>query len=732
MSRYLAYLIIVVLLVVYGCKRADSIFVHEIEGPAVLQESIGETFSVSVSGGSEYTFQWAVSPREAGRFEDNGSTEVVFAPAAVLTDLSAEISVVVNTVSSGPVLKSKKILIIDNDGRLNHYPYAAGFAETGRVNAGGEVGFHDVSFDPDPGDVIIKWEWDFAFDGSIGFNPESTERNPTHKFESPGVYYVQLRVTDTGGLTDVLDTPLPITVVSDAFPPVAVAGVDNQAQYTGQVFTFSGARSFDPDGGEITVFAWDWGNDGTFDSYGPSAEFSWDGAGIYEIQLQVTDDESQTAVLEEPVKIVVIDTSEHGWEVVVDDPVMSTFNSPTGLAVNDSDQVFLTGYFDMTDYDDPYAQTSLVSFIQKFNGDGELLLDSRYTTDEVFIEAVDVDSAGYHCLTGSFTGYETDLLPGAESFLGISNGKADILLLMYGPSDNFLWSATIGGPDDDYGDECVIDNWGNTYLVGRFTGYLDFDPGPGEYFLDSGDGYGHYMLKFNSSGLFQWAGCWENNAWIGEISIESDSFGDLVVSGGFNGSVDFDPGDGVYLENSDGQANIFLLKLDSSGTFEWVRTFGVEESGYPGRIATGNNDDIVFNFGLGESKLMKIDADGIDIWTKELGYGGWSGRLGVDVLENIYLFGYFGGIYGETVDFDPGPGVFELTAEPGDYILFLTKFNSNCEFQWVRTCEYWFLSFPDSLEVSSNGTAYVAGKYSNTFANHASIFIRKYLPNGQQ
>ena len=52
--------------------------------------------------------------------------------------------------------------------------------------------------------------------------------------------------------------------------------------------------------------------------------------------------------------------------------------------------------------------------------------------------------------------------------------------------------------------------------------------------------------------------------------IAVDSSGNSYITGSFQGTVDFGGGDITATANSD----IFVLKLNSSGTFQWVNTYG--------------------------------------------------------------------------------------------------------------------------------------------------------------
>lgn len=78
--------------------------------------------------------------------------------------------------------------------------------------AGQPVQFTDLSTDPDGPSDIVKWEWDFSFDSSTGFNVESTEKNPVHIYDTPGNYPVMLRVYDTANNVGQLNWPITVPV----------------------------------------------------------------------------------------------------------------------------------------------------------------------------------------------------------------------------------------------------------------------------------------------------------------------------------------------------------------------------------------------------------------------------------------------------------------------------------------------------------------------------------------
>jgi PKD repeat protein len=130
--------------------------------------------------------------------------------------------------------------------------------------------------------TIARYDWEFGDDGT------DTRLNPTHTYTAPGPYTATLTVTDDDGDADQCTATV---IIGDGLqlPPTA----DADGPYLGQVgtpVTFDGTASSDPDG-TITDYDWDFG-DGT--GTGPMPENAYGAGGIYNVTLQVTDDDDLT------------------------------------------------------------------------------------------------------------------------------------------------------------------------------------------------------------------------------------------------------------------------------------------------------------------------------------------------------------------------------------------------------------------------------------------------------
>lgn len=163
-------------------------------------------------------------------------------------------------------------------------------------------------------------------------------------------------------------------------------------------------------------------------------------------------------------------------------------------------------------------------------------------------------------------------------------------------------------------------------------------------------------------------------AWARQFEASSTSEGRAVIydysksfiysTGSFQGIMDLDPGTGTSSVSSKGGDDIFISKLDFSGNFLWGLAIG------------GTNHD------AGNS----ICDDG---------------------LGNIYVCGYFSA----SVDFDPGPGVFNLTSAGGMDAFILKLDAATGNFVWARQFEGTDLQTATSV-VYSLGHIYTTGIFT--------------------
>lgn len=270
---------------------------------------------------------------------------------------------------------------------------------------------------------------------------------------------------------------------------------------------------------------------------------------------------------------------------------------------------------------------------------------------------------------------------------------------------NFQWAKNMGGAGTTLAEglSTAIDTFGNVYSTGYFTGTGDFDPSAGVFNLvASGTTKDVFITKLNSSGNFLWALRIGGTGGI-DIgrSISVDDSSNVYVTGPFQGTVDFNPGAGIYNLTPTGGYGIFILKLNSAGNFLWAKIIETSDvlslaldsasnvyvTG--GLIAPVDMDPSAAVYTLSPSAangyvyLLKLDFLGNFVWAKQLG-GVSDGANAIAINKNtgnIYLTGSFLG----TGDFDPGAGTYNLIGASGIRNFFVVALDALGSFIWANS-----------------------------------------------
>jgi Beta-propeller repeat len=223
-------------------------------------------------------------------------------------------------------------------------------------------------------------------------------------------------------------------------------------------------------------------------------------------------------------------------------------------------------------------------------------------------------------------------------------------------------------------------------------------------------------------------------------AVATDASGNIFVAGDTGGDID-----GAGSGTSAGGNDLFLAKYAANGNLLWLRQFGttgtesaygVAVDGVGNAYVVGSTTDDLDGAGSGvyggvaDAFVIKYDADGAQVWIRQLGDAGYEEARGVavDGSDNVYVTGYTSG------DID---GAGALTSA-GGVDVFLAKYNASGTQQWVRQ----FGSGADdrSYGVAANGTnIYLTGSTYGDLdgagpggGGYVDIFLAAYDDNGAQ
>lgn len=195
-------------------------------------------------------------------------------------------------------------------------------------------------------------------------------------------------------------------------------------------------------------------------------------------------------------------------------------------------------------------------------------------------------------------------------------------------------------------------------------------------------------------------------------AIKTDGSGNILVTGTYEGLLDFDPSASIFNKQSSGGKDFFLAKYNSTGAFLWSLSIGGVLDEENPKIAIDASNNIIITGTLAFNSvynspvdfdpsaatanvsanckvlfIAKYDASGNFLWVKSLGNECTSGgifpifanAITLDGSDNIFIAGNFSG----TVDFDPSAATTSFTAGTyGD--IFFAKYTSTGGFAWAK------------------------------------------------
>jgi hypothetical protein len=208
----------------------------------------------------------------------------------------------------------------------------------------------------------------------------------------------------------------------------------------------------------------------------------------------------------------------------------------------------------------------LDSYVAKYTSAGSHVWSRRYggsLNDTIY--GVATDTAGNAVVTGYFSG---SVNFGAGTCTVPFQTDQDAFLLKLSSSGIPVWVNCFANTAAEIGQGVATDPSNNVLLAGWFNGRIDLGGG---YLQSTGVSQDVFVAKFTSSGTHVWsrsAGSDENDV---AYDVASDSSGNVLVAGVFEGAVSFG---GSTLSSYGGSADGFVVQYSSSGSHRWSRAIG--------------------------------------------------------------------------------------------------------------------------------------------------------------
>jgi hypothetical protein len=283
---------------------------------------------------------------------------------------------------------------------------------------------------------------------------------------------------------------------------------------------------------------------------------------------------------------------------------------------------------------------------------------------------------------------------------------------------------------EDRGQACITDAAGNVYMVGTTNSNSDIATvGAHQTICAGGDTIGGFsgtdafLVKFNSSGVRQWATYYGGSEWDYGISCAIDASGNVYMIGSTSSTSGIATAGAHETTVNDG----FLVKFNSSGVRQWGTYFegngnacATDASGNvyivgltnsTSGIATAGAHQTVMS-GSGDAFLVKFNSSGVRQWGTYFGgpfNGGSANETGIscatDASGNIYMVGKTPSTSGiATV------GAHQTAGGTQFFDAFLVKFNSTGVIQWGTYYDGLGDTQPNSCATDASGNVYMAGQ----------------------
>jgi len=255
------------------------------------------------------------------------------------------------------------------------------------------------------------------------------------------------------------------------------------------------------------------------------------------------------------------------------------------------------------------------------------------------------------------------------------HGYGDMLLTKLTSSGAITWSKAFGGTGTEQAFSVVQTSDGGYIAAGGSTS------SDGDFKINRGS-YDLSIIKISASGVLLWSKTYGGSGTDYANNIIQTKDGGYLATG-FTTSTDGD------IKLNHGGQDVWVLKLNDTGSIEWQRTYGGTGNDYGsntvqcagggyiiGCNADSANGDITFNHGVSDLWAVRINDTGTIIWQKT--YGGSDYDAMSQILQiadkGFIMAGYTGSYDGDVTGYYGGYGDF-----------WIVKTDSTGGIQWQKT-----------------------------------------------
>lgn len=192
---------------------------------------------------------------------------------------------------------------------------------------------------------------------------------------------------------------------------------------------------------------------------------------------------------------------------------------------------------------------------------------------------------------------------GGEPLTAGGGSDNDVVLAKYDTNGDHVWSQRFGNAFNDVAGGLAVDPSGHVTIAGSFEnkGSISFGEGDEHVSLGEAD---VYVARFTNDGKLVWAKTFGGERVDIANDVVVDPAGNAIVTGWFEGMVDF--GKGPMTSKGFNNKDVFVVKLDAKGQTTWAHTFGDKDHDQGRALALDDQGNVVVS-GLYRFSLALLD-----------------------------------------------------------------------------------------------------------------------------
>jgi gliding motility-associated-like protein len=409
----------------------------------------------------------------------------------------------------------------------------------------------------------------------------------------------------------------------------------------------------------------------------------------------------------------------------------------TTVAVDGDGNTFITGYYN------EQAQFGTLNTGFSFDSSKEVFV-AKMDPNGVYLWVVNglnyYDDRGLGlCLDPMGNVYVTGTCWGGLQFgpLNVYNTTSytdQVFVTKIDTGGNVIWMKNAGVDEnfgfpynDDHGLDLAADSQGNIYVTGFLSnaGFMNTPATFDGIIIDMApEDTLAFVAKLSNDGVWQWVETFQGIVDHRDNGIGVDDEDNVYVTGGFKGTKDFG---GTNLI-SDGEIDIYVVKYDPSGAFQWATQAGSTRNDRGNAIVDGHDG---FMYVAGEfrdhcyfgSQLLNNygGPGGRDVFVAKLsknGAWGWASKAGskkgsdransiaANSSGNIFVTGQFSS--------DAKFGVNEIDSNGDSVQVFIAGIDTLGVWRWVKQGGSSQFDRGNGITVDDDCNLYVVGYFEDT------------------